>query len=409
MTANWRATTLGDLEAESDGVIQTGPFGSQLHMSDYTSTGTPVVMPTNIRDLRIDPTGIARVPMGHVERLERHSLKAGDIVYSRRGDVEKCALIRDDEVGWLCGTGCLLVRVGGEQVDARFLSYSLSQPETRAWITGRAVGATMPNLNTGILREVPVLVPPIDEQRGIAATLGALDDKIESNRRAVAGVQELSRSLYVAWRERHQTVMETVFGDFADVHGGATPKTSVPDYWCGGIAWTTPSDVTALSAPYLFATSRTITESGLSGISAALHPPGTIFMTSRATIGAFAVPQIPATTNQGFIVVRPREPIHRWFLFEEMRFRVPEFLDNANGSTFLELSRGRFKELPLRVPGAHALQELDGLLSPLHNKAAQTVSEITSLEMLRDFLLPELLSGRIRVPEAEQAMAEGGA
>ena len=118
---NWRTVTLGVLEEESGGVIQTGPFGSQLHASDYSTVGIPVVMPTNIRDLRVSTEGIARVDPSHVERLSRHKLRAGDIVYSRRGDVEKCALISKTQEGWLCGTGCLLVRVQGPSVDARCL------------------------------------------------------------------------------------------------------------------------------------------------------------------------------------------------------------------------------------------------------------------------------------------------
>lgn len=196
MSLGWRSTTLGELEVESKGVIQTGPFGSQLHASDYSPTGVPVIMPTNIRELRVDPSGIARISPEHVARLSRHVLNAGDIVYSRRGDVEKCALITEREAGWLCGTGCLLVRVSSENVDARFLAYALSHPDTRAWISQHAVGATMPNLNTSILREVPVRLPPIHVQRGIAATLRALDEKIDSNRRAIGLSDELIRALF---------------------------------------------------------------------------------------------------------------------------------------------------------------------------------------------------------------------
>lgn len=406
MTASdrWRSVTLGDLEAESGGVIQTGPFGSQLHMSDYSEVGIPVVMPTNIRELRISTEGIARVADAHVERLARHKLRPGDIVYSRRGDVEKCALITDAQAGWLCGTGCLLVRVQGPTVDARCLSYLLSLPSTRSWISQHSVGATMPNLNTGVLREVPLSLPPIETQRTIALMLGAIDDKIESNRRGVGLVQDLSRSTYVAWREANLDSRTTTFGEFADVFGGATPKTGEAAYWDGGIAWATPTDITALSAPYLFRTARTITESGLASTSATLHPPGTIFMTSRATIGSFAVPQIPAATNQGFIAVRPRQAHHRWFLFEEMRSRVPEMLDRANGSTFMELSRGNFKLMPLGVPSDTSLAELDAALAPLHKKAAQLDRESSRLSALRETLLPELLSGRLRVSEPRNAV-----
>lgn len=217
--SKWTSTTLGELEQESQGTIQTGPFGSQLHMSDYSEHGTPVVMPTNIRDLRIDPAGIARVSGEHVERLARHKLQIGDIVYSRRGDVEKCALVSEEEEGWLCGTGCLLVRVHGPHLDARFLSYALSLPETRAWISQHAVGATMPNLNTRLLREVPVKVPGIEDQRAIAATLGALDDKIESNRRAMAKAQELGDALFRSASSDYRAV-----SDVAMITMGSSPR-----------------------------------------------------------------------------------------------------------------------------------------------------------------------------------------
>lgn len=393
----WRKVTLGGLESESNGVIQTGPFGSQLHASDYSTVGIPVVMPTNIHDLRITTDGIARVGTDHVERLSRHQLEPGDIVYSRRGDVEKCALITSEQAGWLCGTGCLLVRVGGPSVDARYLAYALSLPETRSWITQHAVGATMPNLNTGVLREVPVTLPPVEEQRAIAATLGTLDDKIESNRRACQLLDELARITFRRWRAYYTPEDETTFGSFADVYGGATPKTSVPEYWGGPLAWTTPTDVTALLSPYLFSTRRTITSEGLASCAAALHPANTIFMTSRATIGAFALNQVPAATNQGFIAIRPKRDMDRWFLFEEMRSRVPEFIDNANGSTFLEISRGRFKELPLGVPSDQALRGLQRIVEPLHAKAALLTRQSSQLATLREALLPELLSGSIRV------------
>lgn len=190
-------------------------------------------------------------------------------------------------------------------------------------------------------------------------------------------------------------MQSSTFGQYADVYGGATPKTTITDYWGGDLKWTTPTDVTGLNAPYLFETSRKITHQGLQSCTAVMHPTGTIFMTSRATIGAFAINQVPAATNQGFIAVRPRKDVDRYFLFEEMRARVDEFLDNANGSTFLEISRGRFKELTLDVPASEDIAQLNQRLTPLHSKAAQLAAESERLGNIRDVLLPELLAGRI--------------
>lgn len=171
----WRASTLGVEVERCGGAVQTGPFGSQLHASDYLPVGIPVVMPKDIAGRRVSTVSIARVGEPDAHRLSRHRLRAGDIVYSRRGDVERHALIGDRETGWLCGTGCLLVRLGPRWPSAPFASFALDRPETRAWITQHAIGATMPNLNTGILSSVPLLMAP-DE---LIASFGHIVNKLE--------------------------------------------------------------------------------------------------------------------------------------------------------------------------------------------------------------------------------------
>lgn len=192
---DWKETTLGGLETQNQGTIQTGPFGSQLHKSDYSEEGVPVVMPTNIRRLRIDPEGIKRVSDSHVSRLQRHALRVGDIVYSRRGDVEKCALIGPSEQGWLCGTGCLLVRVGGETLNPEWLGHYLSTAAVRRWISNHAVGATMPNLNTKILRGVPVSLPSRAEQDRLVQTMAALNAAADACFEALDRLRDLRSSM----------------------------------------------------------------------------------------------------------------------------------------------------------------------------------------------------------------------
>ena len=155
----WQASNLAELTAQSGGSIQTGPFGSQLHASDYVPDGVPVVMPKDISLRRVQPDSVARVKSEDVERLARHKLLPGDVVFSRRGDVERHALISETERGWLCGTGCLLVRPGKNWPSPTFLSLLLDAPQARTWLVQHAVGATMPHLNTGILGTVPVVQP----------------------------------------------------------------------------------------------------------------------------------------------------------------------------------------------------------------------------------------------------------
>lgn len=172
---DWEVLTLQEACSRGGGDIQTGPFGSQLHASDYAASGVPVVMPKDISANVFVSDSVARISENTAARLSRHRLQEGDIVYSRRGDVERRALVRADNVGWLCGTGCLRVRPG-RAVDKYFLAYYFGHPEVRGWIVRHAIGATMPNLNTAILGALPVILPPISLRPTLANRLAALDE-----------------------------------------------------------------------------------------------------------------------------------------------------------------------------------------------------------------------------------------
>ena len=192
---SWEKVKLGDVSAN----IQTGPFGSQLHQYDYSETGTPVVMPKDLIGGKISEQSIARVGQDHVQRLNRHIIQKGDILYSRRGDVGRCAFATDHETGWLCGTGCLRVTSNTTIADSKFVFYQLQLPEVVGWVEKHAVGATMLNLNTTILSNIPLLLPPIETQHRIADVLSAYDDLIENNRKQIKLLEEAAQRLYKEW------------------------------------------------------------------------------------------------------------------------------------------------------------------------------------------------------------------
>ena len=173
----WAATTLGEACERGGGNIQTGPFGTQLHASDYVDEGIPSIMPSDLRDNRIDTSAIARIRKQDAERLTVYRVQTGDVVYSRRGDVERRSLVRRNEDGWLCGTGCLRVRFGPHGLNAFFGASYLGTFESRAWVVRHAVGATMPNLNTSILGALPMVVPPSDLQCRFAETVASWDER----------------------------------------------------------------------------------------------------------------------------------------------------------------------------------------------------------------------------------------
>lgn len=159
----WEKVTLSDVSSN----IQTGPFGSQLHQSDYSDEGVPVIMPKDLVNGHISEKSAARVSTSHVDRLSRHKIESGDILYSRRGDVGRCALATEMERGWLCGTGCLRVTIDRSIAIPEFIFYQLQKAETIGWVEKHAVGSTMLNLNTTILGNIPIDLPTIEEQRAI--------------------------------------------------------------------------------------------------------------------------------------------------------------------------------------------------------------------------------------------------
>ena len=197
---NWELSTLGEIVDAGGGSVQTGPFGSQLHAADYVDEGIPSVMPKNIAIEGIVEEDIARITPEDASRLSKYLLDDGDIVYSRRGDVEKCALVKAEEAGWLCGTGCLRVRLGqNSKLSPEFLHAYLSTPAIREWISRNAIGATMPNLNTSILRDVPVLVPEAKDIEYVSSCWHVFNSKIQLNRQTNQILESMAQALFKSW------------------------------------------------------------------------------------------------------------------------------------------------------------------------------------------------------------------
>ena len=257
---------------ERDGGIQTGPFGSQLHQKDYVSLGTPIITVEHLDRNRIAHEGLPYVSDHDRDRLKRYKLREGDIVFSRVGSVDRRALVRQDEEGWLFSGRCLRVRPDISKIDPVYLSYFFGLPAFQEHIRAIAVGATMPSLNTELLSNVPIAYPPLQEQRAIAHVLGTLDDKIELNRRMNETLEEMARALFKSWFVDFDPVRAKVegrwrrgeslpglsaelyglfpgrlvdselgevpegwevkaLGEFGEVVTGKTPSTKQPDYY----------------------------------------------------------------------------------------------------------------------------------------------------------------------------------
>jgi type I restriction enzyme S subunit len=175
----WEVVTLGQIAQRSGGLLQTGPFGSQLHAHEYVSDGVPVIMPQDMVDSELSVAQIARISQRKATVLSRHRVQANDIVFSRRGDLSRCVAIKDQHTGWLCGTGCLLARLSNKEINGYWLALVYQQPAVQTQVMGRAVGSTMANLNSSILGELTLSRPDIIEQNEVAQRLESISKRIE--------------------------------------------------------------------------------------------------------------------------------------------------------------------------------------------------------------------------------------
>ncbi|MGH6895159.1 MAG: restriction endonuclease subunit S [Geminicoccaceae bacterium] len=319
---------------------------------------------------------------------------------------------------------------GNHKADTRFLLYALMTADVTSYLSG----STMPKLTQGNLNRIPILAPDKKQQEAIASILGSLDDKIELSRRMNETLEAMARAIFKDWfvdfgptrskmegrapylapdlwslfpdrlddEGKPRGWTNSTIGQEVDVLGGSTPSTKEPQFWGGDVAWATPKDLSSLTTPVLLSTDRQITEAGLSRIGSGLLPVGTVLLSSRAPIGYIAIAQIPVAVNQGFIAMICRKRLSNVFVWLWTQANIETVHQNANGSTFQEISKANFRPIAIAVPTPDILRAFDETAKPLFDRIASNDKENRSLAATRDFLLPKLMSGEVRVGDASQ-------
>ena len=187
-------------------------------------------------------------------------------------------------------------------------------------------------------------------------------------------------------------------GDVTTVKGGGTPSTSNSDYWDGGEhCWVTPKDMSRLSHPVLLDTERRITDAGVNCISSGVLPVGTVLMSSRAPVGYLAIAGVPTAINQGFIAMVCDGTLPPVYVFNWAFTSMDTIKAHASGTTFAEISKKVFRPLPIVEPAGGVIAAYKQVAEPLFELLTGCVSEIVRLAEMRDYLLPRLLSGSVRV------------
>ena len=324
--------------------------------------------------------------------------------------------------------------------DARYCYYLLL---TRNLHSLRG-GSGQPLINQTSLKSLEVPERSFADQKAIAHILGTLDDKIELNQKMNQILEEIAKAIFKSWFVNFDPVRAKAEGrptglppeisdlfpdefvdseigeipkgwevktisDLADCVGGATPSTKNPEFWEGGHhTWTSPKDLSGSKSVHLLKTDRKITEAGLKKISSGLLPVGTVLLSSRAPVGYLALTTEPTAINQGYIGLKPKSGISNYFLLHWCESNLDEIKNRASGTTFAEISKAAFRPIPAIQPSDFMMQKFHELMAPIYERVLSSSKEMDTLAELRDTLLPKLISGDLRIPDAEKFLEEAG-
>ena len=406
--SEWKKVKLGEISQ----TIQTGPFGSQLHQSDYSVIGIPVVMPKDIIAGNIEEASIARVEQHHIDRLSRHMISYGDILYARRGDVGKCAFTKQNQEGWLCGTGCLRVTINPDMANPKFVFFQLQKQETIGWITNHAIGSTMLNLNTTILSNAPVEIPSLRIQNRIVEILSRYDSLIENYQKQIKLLEEAARRLYKEWfidlrfpgHENTKIVDGLPEGwekkkafDFFEMSIGKTPPRTQKQWFTecnNGIPWVSISDMK--DAMFIQNTSEELTLEACEKFNVKIVPKGTILLSFKLTIGRVAFAGADVCTNEA--IAHFQKEGDEWKAYTLMYLRNYNYdsLGNTSGIS-KAVNSTIIKNMPFVMPCIPILQEYSQRVLPIIKQIESLQSQLRLLTEARDRLLPKLMSGEITV------------
>jgi len=383
---SWPIRHIGEFVDLGVASIQTGPFGTQLKASDYVEEGTPVINVRNIGYSTLRPEKLEFVGADITERLNSHLLRKNDIVFGRKGAVDRHLLVTEDHEAWMQGSDCIRLRFEAEAVVPRFISYAFLRPEHQQWMLGQCGNkATMASLNQEIISRIPLTLPPNTVQKEIVKLLSSYDDLIENNRRRMALLEDSARLLYQEWfiqlrfpGHEHVCIIDGLpegwerktLGEHITLHYGKALKTDqridgeYPVYGSSGIVGSHEKPLVAGPAIIL---GRKGNVGSVFWSKKAFHPIDTVY---------FVAPE--------------QSSLYLYQALKHMHFISTDVAVPG-------LNRDFAYSRTLLLPPSRILKAFLDSVDPIYEQMARLDEINQKLRTARDLLLPRLMSGEISV------------
>ena len=386
----WKTYKLGDIAD-----IQTGPFGSQLHNKDYALVGSPIVTVEHLGNRHFTIQNLPLVSDADKARLSKYILSEGDIVFSRVGSVDRCSYVSDKEVGWLFSGRCLRVRCN-RGVYPLYIYYYFCLESVKQYIRNVAVGATMPSINTQIMSEIPISLPSLEEQRRIAEILGAIDDKIENNRRINTNLELQAKALFDEWfitnTSRLGVFSKACLTDIANYLNGLAMQRYRPLEGEIGIPVLKIKELgqgqcdssSDLCSPSI--EEKYIVRDG-----------DIIFSWSGTLLVDIWCGGVCGLNQHLFKVTSDKYP--QWFIYYWTKHHLAKFIRIAKDKavTMGHIKRGDLEVSEVLIPDEKSFAEIDKVVFPIFKAIVANRIANRRLATLRDTLLPKLMNGEIKI------------
>ena len=411
-------TTLSDIADGCKYGFVDGPFGSNLPSSCYKHKGIPVIRGCNlsIGKFRYIDQGYCFVDNIVLDKLSRSTARKFDIIFTKKGTIGQIGIIPKNALYnlYLLSSNQMRLRVDISKADPYFVYYYLTQKNIIKKIIRDSESTGVPKTNLAYFRSFPIKLPALSEQQAIAHILGTLDDKIELNRRQNATLEAMAQAIFKDWFVDFGPVHAKMEGrqpegmsrEIADLFPDRLDDEGKPEGW----EWKTLDSILELCYGKALKASERIPgktpvygSGGITGYhNQALVITPSIIVGRKGTIGSLYIEHRPFyPIDTVFYVKSDYSIFFCYFILKQQKLK-----DMNTDAAVPGLNRNNVYRLVFSMPSNIVIEKFDAYIQNIYKKIYHNYSEISILISLRDTLLPKLISGELRVPDAEKRVAD---
>lgn len=426
----WSIANLKDITTKiGSGATPRG--GKEVYLEERETFA--LIRSQNVFDRYFSTEGLAYISDEHAEQLSQVWLQPNDILLNITGDgitFSRACIVPQNILPSCVNQHVSIIRVNPSICDAGFILSYLTHPQIKHYIESFNAGGSRRAITKGHIESFEVPLPPLVEQKAIAAALSAFDDKIELNRQMNATLEEMARALFKSWFVDFDPVQRNQTGapsqpydhlfpdelvesegrrkipsgwqigqveDLGEIVTGKTPSTRNPENYGGDIPFITIPDMRG--NVFVTETSKTLTQKGANTQLNKTLQPNSVCVSCIATPGLVAMNPTEAQTNQQINSIIPKNDYSSFYCYFLLRMLGDEIrARGSSGSVYLNLNKSQFSVLPVLLPSPEVVMIYHDLVAPIFARLLLNDRESRTLAELRDTLLPRLMSGQLRIP-----------